>query len=159
MKGIEEWSMRTGCFLVGGTGLLYGYLKYFRQAQGDFGPEPHVLQAPLQHLHVLAGPLFLLALGMVLRGHALGMLRQGGGRGRRSGLALALLTAPMVLGGYAIQVVTSSMARVVLAWIHGLAGCLFLGVYLSHWLVALRQRTRRSTSPLTFAPGRVTARR
>jgi hypothetical protein len=159
MKGTEEWTMRASCLLAGGTGLLYGYLKYFNQVQGEFGREPHALQAPLQHLHVLVAPLFVLALGMVLRGHALGMLRQGTGRGRASGLGLALLSAPMVLGGYGLQVVTSSAARVALAWVHGVASCLFIGVYLAHWLVAFRLRVQRRSAPFSFGTGAVTARR
>lgn len=132
MTSLERWSLHIAALLTGLTGLLYGWLRYFGQRVGEFGLEPHPLQALLQHLHVIASPLLVFALGMVVRGHVVPMWRSGRAAGRASGIALALILAPMVISGYLVQVVTDPMARVASAWVHGLTSLLFLAGYGTH---------------------------
>lgn len=151
MKWGESWGMRAACFLGGGTGIAYGYLKYFRQVHGEFGLEQHPWQGTLQHLHVLAGPLVVFALGVAIRGHASGMLRQRGRAGWWSGLTLALLSVPLVFGGYGIQVVVGEVSRTVLAWVHGVAGLLFVTGYLWH-VFAFRRQGQAAARRNTPAP-------
>jgi hypothetical protein len=136
MSFFERWMLRIGFGLALTTGVAYGYLRYFAQARGEFGLEPHAWQGFTQHAHVLAAPAFLFALGAGVRGHVLGMLRHGVRRGRRSGLMVAALSAPMVLGGFAIQVVTSRAARDAVGWTHAGVGVLFALLYLWHWAKA-----------------------
>jgi hypothetical protein len=125
--------LRVGFIAGGATGLAYGYLRYFGDVAGEFGPEPHAWQPLAQHAHVLAAPLLLFSLGVALRGHVLGMLRHGVTRGRRSGLALAALGAPMAFGGFAIQIATLSSLRSVLGWTHSAVSVLFVVLYALHW--------------------------
>jgi hypothetical protein len=134
VKALERWALHLGALLTGLSGLAYGWLRYYGQVAGEFGPEPHPWQGLMQHLHVLAAPLLLFALGMTVRGHLSTKLRAGTREGRRTGLGLGLLIVPMVAAGYAMQVVTSPLLRTTFAWIHGLASCLFLLSYLSHGL-------------------------
>ncbi len=134
MSRFERWALHLGAWLTGLSGLGYGWLRYFKTIQGEFGPEPHPLQGLLQHAHVLASPLLLFALGMMVRGHFALKLRSLGREGRRTGWILASLILPMVGAGYAVQVVTEPSWRVTLAWIHGLASLLFLLAYLGHGL-------------------------
>ena len=61
------------------------------------------------------------------------MLGRGVLRGRRTGLVLLGLAAPMVLGGYAVQVVTTTGLRNALGWIHAAVGALFAVLYAFHW--------------------------
>jgi hypothetical protein len=75
----------------------------------------------------------LFALGIAVRGHVQGMLGRGVVRGRRTGLVLLGLAVPMVLGGYAIQVVTTVGVRNALGWIHAAVGALFTVLYAVHW--------------------------
>ena len=133
MRAFERWALRIGFVLAGLTGLVYGWLRYLGGVQGEFGPEPSPWQPFWQHAHVLAAPLLLFALGIAVRGHVSGMLGHGVRRGRPTGLVLAGLAAPMVLGGYAVQVVTSAGVRASLGWIHAAVGALFVGLYLAHW--------------------------
>ena len=133
MKVFERWSLRVGFVLAGLTGGVYGWLRYWGGVQGDFGPEPSPWQPFWQHAHVLAAPLLLFALGIAVRGHVSGMLGHGVRRGRPTGLMLAALGAPMVLGGYAVQVVTAAGVRAALGWIHAAVGALFAVIYLAHW--------------------------
>ena len=122
------------------TGGVYGWFRYFGQRMGDFGPEPSPWQGLSQHLHVLAAPLLLFMLGVIVRGHLLLKLRNGQREGRRTGLWLGLLIAPMVLSGYGIQVVTGEGWHLALAWIHGISSLVFVLAYLVHLIAIWRYR-------------------
>lgn len=126
MTRLDRWALHLAALLAGATGLAYGWLRYFGQRLGEFGPEPHPAQGLLQHLHVLAGPLLVFALGMAIRGHFMPMVRSGRSLGRRSGLLIAAVLLPMVFGGYGAQVATDPAWRKALAWIHGLPALAFL---------------------------------
>lgn len=154
MKPFERWSLHASALLTGGTGLLYGWLRYYGQRVGDFGLEPHPLQALLQHLHVLAGPLLAFTLGMVVRAHVIPMWKSGRIAGRLSGLALALILAPMVLAGYGVQVATGDAWRLAMAWSHGVASMLFLGAYPIHLLHTWRlaRQEEYGTSEVISSP-------
>lgn len=132
MTRFERWSLNAAALLTAGTGALYGWLRYFGQRAGEFGPEVHPLQGLLQHLHVIVAPVLVLVLGAVLKGHAEPLIRSGKLRSFRSGLWLLAGLAPMILGGYAVQVAVDPAWRRLWAWIHGVASLLFLGAYLLH---------------------------
>ncbi len=146
--------LRVGFIAGGATGLAYGYLRYFGTVAGEFGPEPHAWQPFAQHAHVLAAPLLLFSLGVALRGHVLGMLRHGVTRGRRTGLALAALGAPMAFGGFAIQIVTLSNLRNALGWTHSAVSVLFVVLYALHWSKPRRDEAAPSDLS-TVAPTRL----
>lgn len=133
MKVFERWSLLAGFVLAGLTGGVYGWLRYWGGVQGDFGPEPSPWQPFWQHAHVLAAPVLLFALGVAVRGHVQGMLNRGVRRGRRIGLILLVISVPLVLGGYAVQVVTAAGARNALGWSHAALGALFVALYAFHW--------------------------
>lgn len=139
MTTLERWSLHLAALLTGATGLLYGWLRYYGQRRGEFGLEAHPLQGSLQHLHVLAAPLLVFALGMLVRGHLLPKWRGGKPAGRRSGIGLVLILGPMVLSGYAVQVAVDPTWRLALAWVHGVTSLLFLAGYGVHQLMALAQ--------------------
>ena len=122
------------------SGSVYGWFRYFGQRMGDFGPEPSPWQGWWQHAHVLAAPLLLFMLGVAVRGHLMLKLRQGGREGRRTGLALGFVLAPMVLAGFGIQVVTDEKWHVALAWIHGVSASVFTLGYLVHLAAIWRYR-------------------
>lgn len=132
MNALERWSLHLAALATAGTGLLYGWLRYFGQRAGEFGPEAHPLQGTFQHLHVLSAPLLVLALGVVLKGHIDPLARAGKLRAWGTGAFLLAGLAPMILGGYAVQVVVDPHWRTLWAWIHGVSSLLFLGAYLSH---------------------------
>lgn len=140
MNPLERWTLHLSALVTGATGLIYGWLRYYGQRMGEFGLEPHPLQGLLQHLHVLAAPLLVFALGMVVRGHVLPRYRAGQPSGRRTGAFLLAGLAPMVFAGYGLQVVTEPATRTVLGWVHGVSSLLFLGAYGVHiartWMVS-----------------------
>ncbi|MBS1767796.1 MAG: hypothetical protein JST05_10410 [Acidobacteria bacterium] len=122
------------------TGGIYGWFRYFGHTLGDFGPEPSRWQGVWQHAHVLAAPLLLFMLGVIMRSHLLVKLRAGGQEGRRTGLILGLLIAPMVLSGYGIQVVVDARWHLALAWIHGVTSLAFVAGYAFHLIAIWRYR-------------------
>jgi hypothetical protein len=126
-----------------------GLLRWFGQRVGEFGPEAHPWLGSAQHLHVLVAPVLVFCLGVMVRGHLWTKLRQGS-EGRRTGLGAALLIAPMVFSGYAIQVVTLPAWHTGLAWIHGISAGAFLLAYFGHLaLRGLAQDTRTEGGPLS----------
>ena len=140
MMALDRRALHATAFVAALTGGVYGWFRYFGQRMGDFGPEPSRWQGVWQHLHVLAAPLLLFALGMTVRGHLLMKLRAGGREGLRTGLGLGLLIAPMALSGYGIQVVTDAGWHLALAWIHGVSSLVFVAGYLAHLAAIWRHR-------------------
>ena len=134
MSRLERWSLHLAALAVGLSGLVYGWLKYWHQRAGDFGPEPYPLQGLAHHAHVAASPVLVFALGMMVRGHVLPSLQAGGARGRASGLWTAAVLAPMILSGYGVQLCVEPVWRTALAWIHGPSSLLFLLAYGAHLL-------------------------
>lgn len=140
MRVLDRRGLHAATVATALTGGIYGWFRYFGQRMGDFGPEPSVWQGIWQHLHVLAAPLLLFMLGVTVRGHLMVKLRAGGREGRRTGLTLGLLIAPMALSGYGIQVATAPSWHLALAWIHGISSLLFVAGYLFHLLLIWRFR-------------------
>lgn len=134
MNPLERWSLHLAALATTGSGLMDGLLRWFGERVGEFGPEPHPWLGMAQHLHVLAAPLLLFALGMTVRGHLQARLKKGP-EGRRTGLSAALLIAPMVMTGYGVQVVTVPAWRSGLSWAHGISAGVFLLAYLGHLFI------------------------
>ena len=136
MSALERWSLHITALLTAGTGILDGGLRWFGQRMGEFGPEPSPWLGLAQHLHVLVAPLLVFTLGVLVRGHLWARLRAGTG-GRRTGLGIAFLIAPMVLSGYAVQVAVDPAWRAACSWSHGISAGLFLLAYAGHVLRTL----------------------
>ena len=134
MSRAERWSLHLAALLVALSGLLYGWLKYFQQKQGEFGAEPFPLQGLAQHLHVFTSPMLVFTLGMLVRGHVLPALRAGTRKGRSTGLLLAAILAPMIVSGYGLQLCVDPGWRAALAWVHGPSSLVFLLAYGAHLL-------------------------
>lgn len=142
MTPLERWSLHLAALLTAISGLGYGWTRYFGQRLGEFGPEPHPLQALFQHTHVLTAPTLLFALGMVVKGHALPALRSRKAQGWKAGLALTLLLAPLILSGYCLQVCVDPHWRAAFAWAHGPLALLFLLAYATHLVTSARRALR-----------------
>lgn len=136
MSPLERAFIHGAALLAALTGGLQGGLKYFGARMGEFGPEPHPWLGVAQHLHVLAGPCLVFALGLLVKGHVLPRLGSKGLRGRGSGLAALALCAPMVLAGYGVQISVAEGTRTLMAWIHGLGAGAFVLAYGGHLLVS-----------------------
>jgi hypothetical protein len=132
VNALERWSFHLAAMLTAGTGLIYGWLRYFGPRMGEFGAEAHPLQGPFQHLHLFLAPLLVLCLGAVLKGHVDPIVRSGKVKSWGTGVFLLGGLVPMILGGYLVQVAVDPSWRKLWAWLHGLSSLLFLGAYLVH---------------------------
>ncbi|MFT5124003.1 MAG: hypothetical protein ACI9TH_000119 [Kiritimatiellia bacterium] len=143
MTPLENRLMHLANLLVGGTGLVYGVLKFFFMREGEYGPEMHVAQPAWQHAHVLAAPLLVILLGMFWKSHIQPYWQRGLKEGRRTGLGMVALAVPMIASGYLLQVAESGAWRSIWMWVHIGVSLLWILFYLGHWLLhwwARRQR-------------------
>lgn len=154
MNRIEAWFVHASLALVGGTGLIYAWMRYAATNTDPYANVNHPWQPALQHLHIWTAPLLVFGVGLIWRQHIWGHFRRGVATGRRSGLALILSLVPMVLSGYLIQTTVSTSWRMAWVAIHLLASALWLAGYGSHVRVQLRRR-RRAASGQASLGGRI----
>ena len=134
---MKRWAVvfnHLACAFVGLSGVLYGVMKFFMAGSDPDSRAGHPWQQPMLKLHVLTAPLLVFALGLVFSGHALKQLWAGEDSGRASGAGLLLLTAPLVLTGPLIQVLTGDAARQWTGWAHAALGVVYVLAYAAHLL-------------------------
>jgi hypothetical protein len=130
----EAWCVHAGSLLVGGTGLLYAYLRYLLEPPDPYAVVAHPLQPLAQHLHLWTAPLLVFAAGLVWRNHVWSHLRRGVAARRASGLTLLANLLPMVASGYLIQTAVGPGWRSAWVVIHLASSGLWLAGYLAHLL-------------------------
>jgi hypothetical protein len=129
----EAWLVHVANLLVGGTGLVYAWFRYFAMPVDEFSAV-HPAQGLAQHAHVLAAPLLVFALGLVWRSHVWAGFRLGSPGRRRSGVTLLALAAPMIASGYLLQVAVEPGWRNAWVVVHVAASALWLAGTLVHQL-------------------------
>lgn len=132
MKRWEAWWNHGALVAVSLSGLVYGVFKYFVSSPDPDSRVGHPLQIAMLKAHVLAAPLAVFGLGLLLRRHALTRLRLGETEGRRTGVVLFWLAAPLVVTGYLVQVLVSTGAVHAAGWSHAGLGAIFLLGYAFH---------------------------
>ena len=134
---------------LGLSGVAYGVMKYFLAAADPDSRIGIPWEQPALKAHILAAPLFVFGLGLVISSHALKRFREGDSRGRMTGAALLWLAAPLIVSGYAVQVLTGDAARKWTGWLHAVLGAVFLLGYAAHLLkrrwAAGRESARTAT--------------
>jgi hypothetical protein len=133
--------------VVGITGVVYAVMRYLMQPSDDWSVVNHPWQPHLQHLHVLAAPLLVFAVGLVWTRHVAAQLRSGSG-GRTSGLGLMAGFVPMAVSGYLIQVTVAEWWRGLWVAVHIASSLLWISAFASHQLRA-RLVGRRSGITVT----------
>jgi hypothetical protein len=111
----QKWLLHLSNALVGVTGLVYGWMRYFAESDDPFAIANHPWQPEWQHAHILTAPLLLFAVGWMWSNHVLVKIRSGAKSGRRSGLLLVAFMFPMVFSGYLLQTANSEAWRE--AWV------------------------------------------
>lgn len=134
----EAWSLHAGNVLVGLSGLVYGWMRYFARPADEFAVVNHPLQPLVRDVHVLAAPAFLFVCGLVWNEHVWRRVRSGHPVRRKSGLALVGALFPMAASGYFLQVSESDVARKTWIVVHVASSLSWLAVY------ALHQFSRRT---------------
>ncbi|HEV7786682.1 MAG TPA: hypothetical protein VGQ28_15155 [Thermoanaerobaculia bacterium] len=144
MSRFEAWTTHAATLLVGGTGLVYAWMRYLVHPADPlaFAVINHPLQPFVQHLHILVAPSLVFAAGVMWRQHAWPYWRRGVERHRRSGASLLLTLVPMVVSGYLIQTAVDGGWRQVWVIVHLAASGLWLLGYMAHQAPALRSYLR-----------------
>lgn len=145
------WCVHAAALLVGGTGLVYAWMRYLCEPEDELALVNHPLEPSVQHLHLWLAPLLVFAVGLVWSEHAWARVRSGFSVRRPTGLVLFALFWPMVLSGVAVQVASGERARTLAVWSHALTGtgwCLAYAVHL------LTRRGKTGPSPESTAPSR-----
>ncbi|MFV2072526.1 MAG: hypothetical protein ACC742_07725, partial [Thermoanaerobaculales bacterium] len=88
---------------VGATGLVYAWMRYLVEPVDEWAIVAHPWQPLVQHLHVLAAPMLVFAVGLIWSVHVLGKLKNGRKK-RAAGIGLTALFLPMAASGYLLQV-------------------------------------------------------
>jgi len=132
VKRWEAWWNHAALVAVSLSGVAYGVFKYFVPNSDPDSRVGHPLQPVMLKAHVLFAPLAVFGLGLLLRRHALARVRRGETDGRRTGVLMLWLLAPLVLSGYLIQVFVESGAARAVGWSHAGLGTIFLLGYAVH---------------------------
>ncbi len=151
MTRLEAWVLHASNALVGGTGLVYAWMRYALEPQDPFAVVNHPLQPLAQHLHVLLAPVLVFAIGLIWQGHVGPSLRARTRPRRSSGLTLVLLAAPMVASGYLLQTAEGDGWRRAWIAVHLSTSAAWLAAYLTHLLVPKRTT---EDPPVATAPAR-----
>ena len=147
MNRIEFWFIHFSTILVGVTGLIYAVMRYLMTPVDSFAVVNHPWQPHMQHLHILVAPLMVFAVGLIWQRHISSHWRAGLRTGRRSGVAMVLATAPMVVSGYLIQTTVTDHWRTVWVVTHCVASGLWITGYAFHQVVACLRKRRTKEQP------------
>lgn len=138
MNRFETWMSHASTILVGLSGIVYLWMKYFMQTDDPFALVNHPLQPAMLSLHVLVAPVVTFVVGMVVNAHVRKKLASPSKSNRISGLA-ALFTFPaMVISGYLLQVSTNELLTKATLGVHLVSSGVFLLTYVIHQVVTLR---------------------
>lgn len=145
---------------VCGTGLVYAWMRYLVEPADEWAVVNHPWQPHIQHLHVLAAPLLVFALGLIWSAHVLGKL-ENGRKNRVVGIGLTALFLPMAASGYLLQVAVDPVWRRTWVWVHVVSSLLWVAAFVVHQVVALATKKRNglgedSQSPVV-TPFRISA--
>jgi len=144
MRKFEIWLMSTSTILVGGTGIALYVIKNWITSADPFAVVHHPAQPWVLRIHLIGVPFLIFAAGLIFSDHVAGRLRRGGAAGRRSGVGLLAMFAPMALSGVLIQLLTVESWVRAAVWIHLVSGTVYLGGFLVHRLRHRREAATRN---------------
>lgn len=157
MNRWESWSFHFLTLVLTVTGMSYFWMKHMIQTDDPFSVTNHPWEPLMLKVHILAAPLFLLAVGLMIQSHVVRKARNGNA-GLKSGLASLALFALMTGSGYALQVVSDPDLHTGIMTVHLSSGILFAMAYLVHQIVGIvgikrgRARAGAPAEPLPRAP-------
>lgn len=138
MNGFERWSVRIASLLIVVSGFALLWFQYAVEPADPFAVVNHPLQIPALKSHVLAAPVFMLAIGFISVRHIWRHIVRGVVPGRRSGLLTVVAIVPMAASGYLIQVVVDPTFRSALVAVHVASSVLFTAGVAVHLVLMWR---------------------
>ena len=135
--------MHISAVLVSVTGFVYAWMRYIIVPRDEFSVVGHHLQPTIQHLHVLAAPIFVLMIGVFWQSHAIAHWVRNVREGRYSGIGQLIVVVPMIFSAYLLQTATSGAWRLIWVWLHIVTSLIWVFMYLLHFVTHLREKYRR----------------
>ena len=135
MTKLQAWLLHLSVIVLTVTGVVFAWMKYWMKTDDPFAVANHPAQPHMLHIHVIAAPVGVFALGLIYMSHIWMKYRFGSPPRRKSGVSALLLLAPMILSGYFMQVVTSESLMYAMKVTHWISSGLFVVVYLVHQIV------------------------
>lgn len=142
MTALTKWCSRLSTLGVGLSGLVLFWMAWCLVPQDPYAVVNHPAQPLWKSLHVMTAPFLTLSIGYLWCQHAWGYWQAGIRSGRRSGLLLLASALPMILSGYAIQVVLEMAVRTFWVWVHVISSGLWLAGMMIHVAVHCRRPGR-----------------
>ena len=157
MNRAEKITVWGSTAVMTATGVALAGMEYLLEPADPFAVVNHPWQPAILKVHILSAPVLVFGIGMIFMRHIWPHFRTGLKKGRRSGIWSMLLTVPMIVTGYALQVLSSASWLDALGYVHFALGTAF-GLGGAIHFVATRRRKRRAsgngqtTSHLEFPP-------
>jgi len=163
----QAWLLHVSVAAITITGAVYAWMRYAMTTDDPFAVANHPWQPHMLHLHVLAAPVLVFALGLVFADHIWPKYESRMQARRRSGVGALWMMIPMVASGYLLQVLTNETALQVMKVTHWVSSAVFLLAYVVHQVlrpraaVELRRQDaeRPVVVPIREEDGRSTAAR
>jgi hypothetical protein len=133
------------------TGVAIAWMEYVLEPADAFAVVNHPWQPVLLKVHILSAPVMVFGIGMIFLRHIWPHFRTGLKKGRRSGIWSMVLTIPMIVTGYALQVMSNVGWLTTLGYIHFALGSAFAVGGALHFL-ATRRSQRRSANAVKDKP-------
>ncbi len=146
MKRGTAWSVHTAVVFVCGTGLVFGWMRWFLDPMDEFSIVNHPLEPSTAALHLITAPALVFCVGVLWRQHIWGRFKSGPAARRRTGVLLAVLFFPAALSGYLLQITTESSWRSLWIWTHGTTATAWTVGYVAHQFSSRLERSRRSAN-------------
>lgn len=154
MTRAQAWTLHAAALCVGGSGLVYAWMRTLCEPADEFALSNHPLEPAVQHLHVLVAPLLVFATALVWGEHVWRRVHTGYPRRRPTGLALFALFFPMVFSGGWVQVAEGELARRLAIWTHTVSGTAWCAAYAVHLVLHLRRGKTGPSGESTAASSR-----
>ena len=139
MTAFQKWLLWSSSLLTSVTGGVYWWMDHRMEPLNEWAVINHPLQPWVLKAHIVVAPFMVLAVGTIALDHIWKHYRAKVRVGRRSGVTMMWILAPMILSGYLIQAVTHTGWLTVLVWVHLGTGVLYALGLLAHSVV-LRRR-------------------
>ena len=142
MSRFERWNLWISTILVVATGVGLIATKYFIAPTEPWAVINHPWQPLFLKAHIVVSPFLIFAVGTITLRHIWMHYRSGQPRGRHTGIMTALVTVPMIVTGYLIQVITAVGWVKAMAIAHIVFGTLY-ALGLSAHQVAIQRKKQR----------------
>lgn len=138
MSRFQAWLLHLSVGAITLTGGVYAWMRYAMETDDPFAVANHPWQPHALHLHVLAAPVVVFALGLVFTAHIWPKYELRVKARRWSGMGALWTIAPMVISGYLLQVLTNETALLAMKVTHWASSAVFVLAYVAHQLLRAR---------------------